>query len=699
MPLIDKVVHCNSSRRLVWWLAALFLTVAGAKLWLIQCCGTPVLYLDQWNEADDFIRPWREGHLSWHDWIASHNGHRIFFTRLLDLLCIKFNGEWDPLLQMTINALFHTAVLCGLVGILWVFTGGQDLALLCLLFAPFLALPMAAENTLWSFQSQFYFLIFFGVAAMAGLGFYRPGSRWWWVGLLAAILGLFTMGSGFLAPLAVVGLTGLRSLQARCVSRENLITAGAGGAICIVGLGLAVHAEAGNGHSWGGFFGALAWILAWPFENKPSLLLFVCLPLALTAVKYFRGAFKDPRAAEFLLALGFWSFLQSACIAYARTNSVNCSRYVDLFCFLPMASLASLFILGGEWLQGFSRGRQTALAVGWTVILLAGLWHTSPRNWHNYDADDNYSLWSAQALFMDRETIRTLAAADGSTLFQEYPQVGLVTKLMKHPQVARILPPDYRPPLSLEPAAGTDAAFVLGGFPPERPPREFSRAWGNWSTNGAVPGRFVSQPIDARLPRLQLELCCATNVESVRIELVEQATDRRVPIRPETFGQWQEVNVPAPTHPFHLEISAGRPAAGVAIGALRESGRGSYAARRLQAHAVFILLAGLGLFAGLTGYDLLRRAPGLPLAIRWLALVLVLVALAGVWPHRNFDVTQFTCGFIANCAKSCAHDHQVGKARRYLREALWLRPQDSQLKDQLQALSQPVPGRQPVPGP
>lgn len=691
-------MYRNSLSRLVWWLAALFLTVVGAKLWLIHCYAAPVIYLDQWNEADNFIKPWREGHLAWHNWIAAHNVHRIFFTRGLDLLSIQLNGEWDPLFQMTVNALFHAGILCGLVGLLWVFTGGQDLTLLCLLFAPFLALPLAAENTLWSFQSQFYFLIFFGIAAMAGLGFHPPGSRWWWGGLCAAILGLFTMASGFLAPLAVAGLLGLRSLQGRRLSRESLITLAACGAIAAGGAALAVHPKLSGEHAWGGILAALAWMLAWPFENKPVLLWFVCLPLALTAVKYFRGAFKDPRAAEFLLALGFWSGLQMACIAYARTDQVNSSRYVDLFCFLPMAGLASLFLLVGEWREGVSRGRQIVLAAGWTILLLGGLWQASPRDWRNFDAGDNYSLWTAQAQILDRQVIRTLVGTGNPAPFQRYPHLDLITNLLNDPLVARILPADYRPPLAVAPDAGTDAAFALGGCVPERPPREFSRAWGNWTTNGAMPGRFVSQPISARLPRLQLELWCATNTENVRVELVEQASGRRIPVRPQVFGQWQELNVATPGNPFRLELTVGTPAGGVAVGALRESGYGSYVARRIQTRSALLLLAGLVLFAGLIGNDLRRRAPGLPSPMRWLALLLVLVALLCVWPQRNFDATQLAGELMANCAKNSAQDYQVGQARSFLREALWLRPDDPELKDQMRALSQPVSSRQAAPG-
>jgi hypothetical protein len=688
-------VHPNfPAWRLGWWLSALFLVAVGAKLWLIQGYAAPIPYLDQWTEAGRFFKPWVEGHLTWGDWIGSHNGHRIFFTRLLDLAGVALNGQWDPLLQMTVNALLHAGILCGLVCCLWVFEARKDQALLCWLLVPFLALPFAAENTLWGFQSQFYFLTGFAVLAIAGLGFHRPGSKGWLLGLAAAGLSLFTMGSGFLASLAVAGLLVLRWLkQGRLGGRA--ITLGACLAVGAVGAAMSAHAGVKGAHSWGEILATLTWVLAWPFENKPVMLLFTCLPLGLTLVKYLKGDFQDARAPEFLLTLGLWGFLQSAALAYARTTEVNCSRYTDLFCIIPIASLASLFILGGgKTFQNQSRGRLTGLAAGWTAILLAGLWHSSPGDWRNYDNAENYPVWSAQDRLIQGEKIRAFLAAGDSEPRPYRSDLAGVADVLLDPQLSRILPPDCRPALTVEKAAGLDDSFVLGGCPPELPPREFARAWGSYHTNGgAVAGRFVSQPLTAALPMLDLELCCAPNADQIRIELVEQASGRRIPVSPQVTGRWQAVTVNAPQGPFHLEITDHSATSWVAVGDVKESGRIAYFAHWLIAHAVLILLAGLCLFTGLAAQDALRRVPVLdsyPL-VRWLVLLTTLAALAGVWSARNFNATDRTAGLAAHCAKTYSRAGQPAEARRFLKEALWLRPDDGPLKAQLRALSQPAP--------
>ena len=46
----------ESFKRFAAWLAALFLVVLGAKLWVVQLYGSPLLWWDQWYEATTFIK-------------------------------------------------------------------------------------------------------------------------------------------------------------------------------------------------------------------------------------------------------------------------------------------------------------------------------------------------------------------------------------------------------------------------------------------------------------------------------------------------------------------------------------------------------------------------------------------------------------------------------------------------------------------
>jgi hypothetical protein len=356
------------------WLAALFLVVLGAKLWVVRLYGSPLPLWDQWYEAERFFRPWVEGHLTWQAFIAAHNEHRILFTRLLDLGVIWLNGRWEPLLQMTVNAFLHAAFVCGLAACLWDCLGRKNGWLICLLLAPFFALPYAGENTIWAFNSQLYLLEIASLATLAGLGLGRPGGGCWWLGLAAAVLGLFTMASGLLAPMAVGGLAILRALKQRRLEKWNLITLGA--CLAVVGLGLALRVTMEDdrplrAQTWMQFTSALARHLTWPFFDVPEMLFLISLPLALLVALYFRPEFQEPRAAEFLLTFGLWGVLQSAGLAYGRGNYgeiLPASRYMDVLNIFVIASLFAAVLLS----QSLARSRFPQWAVTLLPLVFAG---------------------------------------------------------------------------------------------------------------------------------------------------------------------------------------------------------------------------------------------------------------------------------------------------------------------------------------
>jgi hypothetical protein len=373
-PTSDSFKHFSA------WLAALFLVVLGAKLWVVQLYGSPLPLWDQWHEAERFFRPWVEGHLTWKDFFAAHNEHRILFTRLLDLSVIWLNGRWEPLLQMTINAFIHAAFVCGLAFCLWDFLGRKNGWFICFLLAPFFALPYAGENTIWAFNSQLYLLDITSLATLVGLGFGRPGGWSWWLGLAAAILGLFTMASGLLAPMAVGGLTVLRAIKRRRMNRGDLITLGL--CLAVIGLGAALSVTMEDdrllrAQTLMQFTSALARNLTWPFFNVPEMVCLIPLPLAWLVALYFRPNFQEPRAAEFLLTFGLWGVLQSAGLAYGRANYgevIPASRYMDVLNVFVIASLFTTVLLSQLWIRGqFSKWAVTLLPLVFAGVIFFGL--------------------------------------------------------------------------------------------------------------------------------------------------------------------------------------------------------------------------------------------------------------------------------------------------------------------------------------
>jgi len=435
----------GSFRQFAVWLLALFLVVLGAQLWVVQLYGSPLPMWDQWYEADAFFRPWAEGHLTWRQFFEPFNEHRILFTRLLDLGVIELNGRWEPMLQMTINAFIHAAFACGLAGCLWKFLGRKNGWLVCSLLAPFFALPYAAENALWPMNSQLYFMSLGWLVTLAGLGFGKPGGLWWWFGLVAAFMGLFTMASGLFAPVAVGGLVVLRALKARRLDKGNLITFVCCLAVAGLGSALRVTMEADQplrAHSLMEFSSALARNLTWPFFRAPAMLCLMPLPLAFLLALYFRSNFPEPRAAEFLLVLGLWGGLQSAGLAYGRANYgdiIPASRYMDVLNIFVIASLFALvrFAQSG-WPGRFPKWVMRLLPLVFAGIIFFGLCRISQI------VVDNLLLPTRMMNLMAEERVETFRATGDVHGFREPPTVRpdpeVVLEVLRDTNLQAILP-------------------------------------------------------------------------------------------------------------------------------------------------------------------------------------------------------------------------------------------------------------------
>ena len=446
----------------MFWLAALFLTVLGAKLRVVQLFGSPLPLWDQWYEAEKFFRPWQEGRLTWTGLFSPSNEHRIFFTHLLDVCLIQLNGRWEPLLQMTVNAFIHAGFACGLAVYLWISFGRRHAGLICALLAPFYALPYAGENTIWPINSQSYFLSLCALATIAGLGFGKPGGRAWWLGAVAAVLGLFTMASGLLAPLAVAGSVFLRALKNRRLEKSHLLTLAVCGVAILLGFTTNISMpddQPLRAHSVHQFAAALAQNLAWPFSGHPAMTCLMLLPLAGLLVLYFRRDFALARAAEFLLVLALWSALQSAALAFGRANygeGLPASRYMDMLNILAIASLAAVVLLKPLWPRGgFLRHLGWLLPLLFASAILLQLAKISQL------VTDGLLLPTRTMNLVAEERVETfLTTGDQRELFEAptvRPDPRVTLGVLQNPKLQPILPLACQPP-SARPAIGRLAA-------------------------------------------------------------------------------------------------------------------------------------------------------------------------------------------------------------------------------------------------
>ena len=365
-----------------FWLAAVFITILSSKLWIIDLFGSSLPWWDQWvAEAWALYIPFFEHKLALKDLLAAHCEHRIFVNRVLSLIALILNGQWDARLGMTLNAFItaFTGVALSFIG--WKILGRKHLAVLCLFNALVFSLPFSWESSIIGLMGN-YLLIVFALLAVRFLLKSDPFSGSWFLGLFFAALGLVTMASGFVAALAVVAIVLLRLVMRKGSAGRNLFAVFAMGAIVAAGLLLRVNVpchEAFKPSDLSRLIIAFAGNLAWPNSNLPWSALIIWLPcLLMFAVYVFRGS-DNREAFELIMGLGLWVALQNAALASSRYDIITSRHTVVLCLSLPVNLMALLFLVRAISIPPLLRKFTVILFLVWLGWVGQSLWKISDK--------------------------------------------------------------------------------------------------------------------------------------------------------------------------------------------------------------------------------------------------------------------------------------------------------------------------------
>ncbi|WP_298426027.1 hypothetical protein [Rhodoblastus sp.] len=451
----------KTAARCAGWTRSLSLAVAGvfllalaSKLFLVHFAASQVPFYDEWDgEAAAVIKPFLEGHFSVADLFQHDNEHLIFFTRLLTILDLKISGYWDVLPLMIFNAFLHATTLA--LG-LWTLTRplAGPRAMAALLFGCGLAvIPFGHESALMGFNTHFYTLIAFSLAALWLLADARAWSGRWFCGVLMAAGAYLSMASGALAPATAAGLAlvqfwrGARSGLAEALAIVALLIMSA----LFVALTPSVPENAAfHAHSLSSFLFGLLDLLAWPVRVKFGAVLY--LPGLAFALALLRDA---PRRADprwFNLGVLAWVLVQMAALSFGRNGSLY-SRYLD-FCVVGLfANIVSALWLAPR-LDGFlNRRRFVALALATSAILaaLAGANHGRVMKIHAItERRDDSRIQEARL----RAYLATggSAALIGKGRFDiPYPSADRLKAFLDDPTIRATLPPDLNPTQRVHP--------------------------------------------------------------------------------------------------------------------------------------------------------------------------------------------------------------------------------------------------------
>jgi hypothetical protein len=584
------------------WAASLFLAGLGAKCGLIFKFGSALPFLDQWPvEAMELFIPASAGQLTVGALFQPHNMHRIFFTRVLDLALVRLNGQWDGLLEMACNAVIHCAGVAGFAWVMASLLGRRSWLVLWPMLVLMLALPFAWENTLWGFQSQFYFLFLFSWLAIWLLSLNRAWSWKWWLGVVMALAADLTMAPGFLASAAVIIVTALSAWKERNW-RKHAPTWMVCAVMVAVGLAFKMSVPADlttQVRGAGEFLIALGKSLAWPWAVLPWYAPFNLFPLLLLGWVCFHT--REPlKPGELLIfGMGIWAALQALAGAYARGihGGSPAWRYMDLLSLLTVANALAGFLLLRDYRPGPRRVvyLQVALAC-WALGCASGLVYLTVRVSREYLPEA--VAQRTEQLKMTRDFIATddpHVIEARPDYFRLVPNVNADVWLLRQPVIRALLPACARDGLRTEPASN---AFISNGRLLSAPDSTSQKCWGSWTAQGAAArGAFESLPVSkSALPYLEIPVAGDLGAPGLSLGLVEENGNVTV-VRPSAppGGQWVNVDVPAPAGPFKVVAVDDSDTKWFAFKEPRELGRWSYWTVKFLACWDYMAVLGLGI--------------------------------------------------------------------------------------------------------
>lgn len=440
-------------------------------VWLFAYCSHAVMVLlfsqalpisDQWDgEGFMLIRPWLEGKLTLNELFLAHNEHRILTKRVLDMVLLSLNGNhWDN----RVLALANAAIYATCIALCFTFATRATAGLTrrALQFAA-LVIPLLLsnfENTIWGFQSPFYFSVLMTVLALRHIAD-SPELPYWGLPLATYSLGaIFSLASGLLLGVAL-GVLVLLDRRPGSTTRRRCLVAAMLFIVAVVGYAILPTLPAENvvmARSLAEIlFGALR-IASWPLPLLPLawLPLLAWLGLALKQRRVF------DKADLFFLGLAGWVALQALATGYGRGHGLVTVpwRYTDSLVFgllgnvyfscqllaqarerwRPVPRVLTQLGTTGIWLMIGAYLGVASLQGGYAMLQTLRTWQarvlvTDALLRHEPVAEDNpalpYPYLSKIPLFLGNETLlRSLAVENGRLpAFCEHPRTAYLSRL------------------------------------------------------------------------------------------------------------------------------------------------------------------------------------------------------------------------------------------------------------------------------
>jgi hypothetical protein len=496
--------------RMVW--VGAFLAILGGRFLTIHLLGVSFHQADAWDHEPWYLYfPFQDGNLSWRHLFAPCNEHRIFFTRILSLGVFLVNGQWDNLVLASCNNIVYACAFTGMGLLLWHQAGRCFLSIFALAITLLGTLPFAWENTVWSFQSQFYFCVAFSVLILWLLLSRTPRDTGWYLGIAAAVWCLFTVGAGRLPAIVICCIMVLRLWVEPRQWKTHMATLLA----CAGVLGFE-RLLPSTPEIWSmktrtidQFIATFGKTFSWPFVGSEWMWILVWLPMFCLVVNRFRKRQEISSFEWLVFAIGGWGFISALGVGLKRGafSQGPVSRYMDMTSLALLANVAAILALYMR-LRPVAARRCALAGCAWALVMGCGLAQVS-FDQLNYNAGARlaYNRLVVRPniiTFLREDKLSQLLSLREAQL--PHPDQMAVATYLRCPRIRAILPSSIRPPVSVMPDAVS--GFSVGGIGTGHRYDIVDTIWGSFGPQGNMGwGDFRSQPLRRlALPWLEFEV-------------------------------------------------------------------------------------------------------------------------------------------------------------------------------------------------
>lgn len=574
----------------------------GCKLWVIYYYGNATPFWDQWDgEGANLYNPFLNGTLSLKQLTHPHNEHRILTTRLLNLLLLYINKLWNPLLQMVVNAGLHLMAVLLLNKMIAKTIGVKHLPGLLACSLVLFCMPFGWENTLGGFQSQFYFVTIFSIAAIWYTMVYEPFSTMWWGGIICGVLAFFSLASGALVfgAMAVIGLfiyfSNVRKTSRQLIASILLAILFVTG---IVVTPVLAHQAVYKARNIEDFYYAMRNVLSWPisFSMPAAILRNFPMVIFIILLLWKRPGINDRR--WFLFACCIWSIIIVTSMAYGRAAYIMSPRYKDLYLVSVLLNIACFISLIDIYWQKWRKLAVIALG-GWTAFVLCAFILTGI-----YQLPDELVAKKGFNLAQERNTKNYVATGEINHLLNKpewhipLPYGNALAQIIELPGIREILPFNIRTPLKpVAVESNVKDAFIANGYAPSTPvyPDSLYSIWGSYnvhrdSTIGELVLRFK---IPLKGTKIRIPVAGYPLNNGMKIQIEQKGQRKTLEIADNPGKVWKTAYTNINSNDFSIHISDSSTTSWAAIGAPVVIGRFDDLTNRLLSRYYVFFMLGL----------------------------------------------------------------------------------------------------------